>query len=243
MNSRKQFLSRLAEQSPSRVEQAIALLWYYEQTQVFSERSAADLSKDIQEEGFGRQNPTNLKSGLRRHNRRVVSGSTRGTFRINTAYFHELSEKYVGLLDIVEPPVTSSVIPLSFFSGTRIYLERLIKQINGSYDAGFFDASAVILRRLMESLLIEIYISQNRESEIKKGGVFMQLNNIIIHTVNDPLVNKSRGFDKRLNLIKDIGDTAAHDRFYITPKQDIDDNRADVRKIINELAELACIRK
>lgn len=157
MNGRRQFLRMLAEDKPSRVEQAVALLWYYEQAQIFTERSASDLAGDIQDENFGEQNVTRLRSDLR-SSRLTVNGSTKGAFRINASRFQELSDKYSHLLDIVEPTPTSSVIPLEYVDGTSTYLVRLVRQINGCYDASYFDASAVMIRRLVESLLIEIYI-------------------------------------------------------------------------------------
>lgn len=242
MDGRKQFLRRLAELSPTRPEQAIALLWYYEQTQMYTERAVSDLAKDVEEEGFGRQDVRKLKDALR-HNRSVVNGSVPGTFRVNAARYQALSEKYLSLLDIKEPPATSSVIPLDFVSGTRTYLERLVTQINGSYDSGFYDASAVILRRLTESLLVEVYVSQNRQAEIKQGGSFKSFGDLIVHVTTDTSVHKSRSFIKWLNLVKDLGDTAAHHRTYITPKQDIDDNKTNIRKVIHELLILAGIKK
>lgn len=243
MDPRRQFLARLAERvpTPTRVEQAEALLWYYEQTQLFTERSVADVVRDIRDLGFGVQPVDRLRNALRR-SRLTVSGTARDTFRINAARFQELTNTYGGLLNIVEPQVTSSVIPVEFVAGTRTYIERLVKQINASYDAGSFDASAVILRRLMESLLIEIYIASGRQALIRQGAVFMQLSDLITTLANDTVVTKSRNLVRGLSLIKDIGDTAAHDRTYITPKQDIDDNRTAMRRVINELLVLAGIQ-
>lgn len=241
MDDRRQFLQRLAERNPSRLEQAIALLWYYERTQLYTERSATDLARDIEEDGFGRQNITHLRNSLRA-SRATVSGAVRGTYRINAARFQELSNDLSQLLDIDEPEATSSVIPMDFVNGTRTYLERLVRQINLSYDAGLYDATAVLTRRLAESLIIEVYIHQGREQEIRQDGSFLMLNGLINHIVADPLVVKSRNFSQVVNVIKDVGDTAAHHRTYITPKEDIDDNRAQVRRIINELLILSGIR-
>lgn len=241
MNGRREFLQRLAESKPSRLEQAIALLWYYERTQLYAERSATDLARDIEEDGFGRQNITHLQNSLRR-SRTTVAGEIRGTFRINAARFQELSKDLSQLLDIDEPEATSSVIPMNFVNGTRTYLERLVRQINLSYDAGLYDATAVLMRRLAESLIIEVYIHHGREQEVRQNGSFMMLNGLIAHIISDPLVAKSRSFDRVINVIKDVGDTAAHHRTYITPKEDIDDNRQQMRRIISELLTLAGIR-
>lgn len=240
MEGRRQFLVRLSEGTPSRIEQAVALLWYYEQAQIFTERSATDLAADVLDDGFGEQNIPRLREALRR-SRLTVRGTSADTFRINAARFAELSASYARLLDIIEPVATSSVIPLEFVAGTRTYLERIVRQINGSYDAGYFDASMVLLRRLAETLLIEIYISQNRQAEIRVGNAFMMLNDLITHITSDTHITKSRNFVKGLTLIKDLGDTAAHDRTYITPKQDIDDNVLSVRRTIRELLVLAGI--
>jgi hypothetical protein len=42
--------------------------------------------------------------------------------------------------------------------------------------------------------------------------------------------------------IKQLGDTAAHDRTYITPPVDIDDLKPRYRRLINELLEKAGIK-
>lgn len=242
MDPRRQFLVRLADRAPTRLEQAVALLWYYEQTQLFTERSAADIVQDIEDLGFGSQSVSRMRDALRR-SRLTVNGTTRDTFRINAARFPELTESYGELLDIVEPQATSSVIPMEFVSGTRrTYLERLVREINVSYDTGSFDACAVMLRRLMESLLIEIYTVGGRQAEIRQGAVFMQLSGILTYFSGDAAITKGRHLVRDLSLIKDVGDTAAHDRTYITPKQDIDDNRTAMRRAINELLVLAGIR-
>lgn len=240
MDGRRQFLQRLADENPSRLTQAIALLWYYERTQLYTERSPADLARDIEEDGFGSQNVTRLRSSLRT-SRLTVAGSARGTFRVNAARFQELNDQYSQLLNINEPQASSSVIPMSFVEGTRNYLVRLVKQINSSYDSGSYDATAVLVRRLMESLIIEVYISQNRENEIRQNGAFMMLNGLLTYILNDGSIVKSRNFSRGANTIKDIGDTAAHDRTYITPKEDIDDNRRVMRTVISELLNLSGI--
>lgn len=240
MDDRRKFLQKIASQNPSRAEQAIALLWFYEQTQLYLERSVIDLIKDIEEDGFGSQNTSRLKDSLSR-SRSTVRGTSKDTFRINASKFPSLTQKYGQLLDIAEIKPTSSIIPLEYVSGTRVYLERLVNQINGSYDFGFFDASAVLVRRLMESLIIEIYIKNSRTAEIKNANGFFQLNGLITILSNDGIINTSRNLNRGMNFIKDIGDVAAHDRTYITPRQDIDDNKTIIRRTINELLILSGI--
>ena len=40
------------------------------------------------------------------------------------------------------------------------YIVNIVYQINGTYEYGWYDACAVMLRRLMESLIIEAYIDK-----------------------------------------------------------------------------------
>ena len=46
-----------------------------------------------------------------------------------------------------------------------------------------------------------------------------------------------------MDEVKQIGDTAAHDRTYITQQGDIDDLKTKYRKLISELLVLAGIHK
>jgi len=242
MDNRKKFLTKLSQDNPTRLEQAIALLWYYNVKQEYEERSASDLVSDLEEDSFGRPNITKLRAGLKK-SKLTVSGSRPDTFRINAGRFSELSKKYGHLINFVETEVTSSVLPIEFFQGKRIYLERMANQINGSYDYGFYDACAVMIRRLMESLIIEVFFHQNRTSEIKLNNVILPLDKLINKIINDNQVQLGRNIPKGMNLIKDFGDTAAHDRTYITRQEDIDDNKNSIRKVINELLVLSGILK
>lgn len=45
-----------------------------------------------------------------------------------------------------------------------------------------------------------------------------------------------------MKLIKELGDTAAHDRTYLTSPNDIDDNKLAMRRLIQELLNLAGIQ-
>ena len=238
MSDLRQFLIRLAEQAPSGLDQAIALLWYYERTERYDERTAIGLAEDIAKEGFGRQNASQLKARLARSSK-TVKGTRAGTFRINGSAFPDLTRKYGPLIDPKTARVASPVIPPDYVSDSRVYFVRLVEQINGCYDAGFLDAFAVLLRRLVESLIIEIYIRGRRAEDIKEDDVFLQLNSLAKVLSRDREIHPSRGLMNGINTIKDIGNTAAHDRTYMTPLQDIDENRILIRKTVSELLTLS----
>src|ERR1700730_10367293 len=70
---------------------------------------------------------------------------------------------HADLADQLGPPeegltaITQPVIIVSLVRGTRGYIERVSNQINGAYENGWYDACAVMLRRLIETLIIESF--------------------------------------------------------------------------------------
>jgi hypothetical protein len=54
-------------------------------------------------------------------------------------------------------PSTQQILPHAMVRSTRGYLERVCFQINGCYEQGWFDACAVMMRRLLETLIVEAF--------------------------------------------------------------------------------------
>jgi hypothetical protein len=238
VKTRAEFTKGLASRDISHVERAVALLWYYRQSQEFEERTASELAADLHEEGFPRPNVTRLKADLAR-SRFTIKGRRPGTFQIDVRRLEELDQEYSELLEAQKVEVSGAVLPPEMVAGTRAYLERLVYQINGSYEIGFYDACAVLCRRLMESLIIEVYISGSRHHEIQQNGVFRQLEALLAHIKRDSSLALGRGSAKTMDEVKQLGDTAAHDRTYITHQSDIDNLRSRYRRLISELLVLS----
>jgi len=216
------------------VDRAVAFLYYYRETQKFDERSAAELAADLHDEGFPRPNVTRLRQDLSRSHF-TIRGSKPGVFQLDLRRIEEVAALYEGSLARKKISVTKHVVPPEWVIGTRTYLEQMVYQINAAYDYGMYDASSVIMRRLMESLIIEIYIYENRHHEIQSGGSFYMLDRLISHIMSDSNVSLSRNAPKTMREVKQLGDTAAHDRTYITPQIDIDDMKSRYRRLIQEL--------
>lgn len=242
MESRSGFARAIGQLSLSHVERATAFLWYYRQTQEFEERTASELANDLHDEGFPKPNVTRLKRELGK-NRYTVRGRRGGSYQLDVRRISELDERYEQFLRIRRIEVSDVIIPNDWVSGTRPYLERMVYQINGSYEYGFFDGCAVLFRRLMESLLIELYISRNRSHEIQSNGVFVYLDKLIATARADKTLNLGRNTPKTMTEIKQLGDTAAHDRVYITQQQDIDDVKTKYRRMIQDLLTNSGIKK
>ena len=242
MKSRKEFCTDLAELKLTHPERAIALIWFYRQSQEFEERSASDIASDLHDEGFPKPHVTKLKEGLKK-SKYVVNGKRKGTFQLDVRRIKELDDNYSETLGMRRVVVTGAILPTETVAGTRAYLEKMVYQINGSYESGFYDASAVLCRRLMESLIIEVYISQKRQQDIQKNGVFFFLDALIKYISNDNSITLGRNTPKTMLEIKQVGDNAAHDRVYITKKEDIDDIKAKYRRMISDLLVSSGIKK
>lgn len=135
------------------------------------------------------------------------------------------------------------VIPFELVRSTRGYLEKIVHQINGSYSNGWYDACAVMIRRLIETLIIETFEKHKIAANIKgPSGDFFFLSDLIIKTLNESTWNLSRNSRQSLPKLKDIGDKSAHSRRYNAVRNDIDKTIPDLRVAVQELVYLAGLR-
>jgi len=92
----------------------------------------------------------------------------------------------------------------------------------------------------METLLIQAFEKAGHEDKIQNvAGNFLQLAEIISVAGSNKYVRFARGSSKTMEKIKSIGDTAAHNKSYITKKTDIDDIKFEYRRLIDELMHLS----
>ncbi len=138
---------------------------------------------------------------------------------------------------------TQAVIPRSLVRGTRGYIEKVANQANGCYENGWYDACAVLTRRLIETLIIEAHEKQGVANKIKNShGDFFYLRDLITCTLNEANWNISRNCKQALPKLKDVGDKSAHSRRYIAQRGDIDPLLADIRLVVQELLFLAGLK-
>jgi hypothetical protein len=136
-----------------------------------------------------------------------------------------------------------SVLPFSLVRGTRGYIERIVHQANGSYANGWYDACAVMLRRLLETLIIECFEHQRISAKIKNpSGDFVHLGELVSRTLTEPAWNLGRNARRALPKLKDVGDKSAHSRRFTAHRADIEGLAADVRLVVQELLYLAGLK-
>lgn len=135
------------------------------------------------------------------------------------------------------------VVNLSLVRGTRGYIERVANQVNGAYQNGWYDACAVMIRRLLETLIIECFEKANISDRIKNAnGDFLYLRDLIDRCVNEASWNLGRDCKQALPRLKEIGDKSAHSRRFNAQRGDIDPLLKDIRLVIQELLYLAGLR-
>lgn len=138
---------------------------------------------------------------------------------------------------------SQQVIPFSVVRDTRGYLEKVANQINGSYEHGWFDACAVMIRRLLETLIIEAFEHNGIAHKIQDpNGYFLPLKDLINLTLSEQSWNLTRNTKKGLPKLKSVGDLSAHSRRYIAHRRDIEKIIDDVRIVVQELVYLAGLK-
>lgn len=141
------------------------------------------------------------------------------------------------------PSKNQTVINMSLVRSTRGYIERVANQVNGAYENGWFDASAVMLRRLIETLIIEAFEHHNISNKIKNSsGDFFYLRDLISATLSETSWNLGRNVKAALPKLKDVGDKSAHSRRYVAHRSDIEPLLADIRTVVQELLYLANLK-
>lgn len=158
---------------------------------------------------------------------------------IQTDVSKELGPPEEGLLSDTQPVVTRSLA-----RNTRGYIERVVNQINGAYENGWYDACAVMLRRLIETLIIEAFEHYKIESKIKNSkGDFFYLRDLIDKCLSETSWSLGRNCKQALPKLKDVGDKSAHSRRFIAQRGDIDPLLSDIRVVVQELLFIANLKK
>ena len=140
-------------------------------------------------------------------------------------------------------PATEQVLPASVVAGTRRqYLVQVVTQANGCYEHQWYDACSVMIRRLVETLIIEAYEAKGEADEIKKDGDYLMLNGLIENILKRSAWGLQRETKNTLPLLKSLGDRSAHSRRYLAKKQDIDKVTHGLRVVAEDLILLAGLK-
>lgn len=121
-------------------------------------------------------------------------------------------------------------------------VKSLCKQINASYENNLYDCTAVVMRRLLESLLVLCYQNANIESEIMDKNGFYHISLDKMNAEQNKTLALSANTRKEMALFKDLGNYSAHKIWYNCTQQDIKPHIFKYRVIIEELMYKAGIK-
>jgi hypothetical protein len=139
--------------------------------------------------------------------------------------------------------VYDAVIPPEVVRKTRGYIEQIAVQVNGNYHHGWYDGCAVMLRRLIETLIIECFEHNHLQHKIKNAnGDYVGLADLIGCLLAEGTWHLGRNTKNCLPHLKGLGDQSAHSRRFIASKSDIDKVQYDARVAVEELVHLAGLR-
>lgn len=136
----------------------------------------------------------------------------------------------------VEIPVSNEFIDLSIIQGSPFYIVGIAKQMAQCYECGLYDATLVLMRKLVETLIIETFERFGIDNFIKdNNGDFFFLKNLISQYLKSSKWNTSRNFNQNIQKVKRYGDLSAHNRRFQAKKSDIDDFKFELRQVIQEM--------
>jgi hypothetical protein len=146
------------------------------------------------------------------------------------------------------PPEIASPTPAAVFApelvaGTRGYIESVAYQVNRTYESTCYDACAVMIRRLIETLIIEVFEAKGIADRIKdSAGDYLSLRDLISKMLSEQSLSLTRNMKKALPELKDVGDKSAHSRYFNAVRDDIDRLTPQVRLAVQELLAVAGLK-
>lgn len=135
-----------------------------------------------------------------------------------------------------------TIFPMTLLAKTsRGYLQAVGAQMNGAYSQGWCDACAVMMRRLLETSIIEAFEECGIATKIKdkNGDYFMLTKMIDIALAETCWGSLTKNTRRALPRLRDLGHQSAHTRRFTAQKSDIETVRNDVRVAVEEFLHLA----
>jgi hypothetical protein len=234
----------------SNAKKSIAVLWFHDYKAPDVAMSARSLAKILDNHHIGTANPTFLADAIRRTK---LCNESKNGFSLKPGSRRIVREWLPAELEGMQPAMEhkSGYLPEDVWRHTRNYVEEVCRQLNGCFKQGYYIAAAVLLRRLLETLIIEAYEYLKRESEIKDaGGNYWMLKDLAERACGDNgHSGLALGRDSKLTLkkLREIGNWSAHSRRYIANLADLTTSlphgKDGVRLLIQELIQIANLQK
>jgi hypothetical protein len=135
------------------------------------------------------------------------------------------------------------LFPLAILvQANRGYLATVGRQMNGCYTKGWYDACAVMMRRLIEISIIEAFEQKGIAQKIKgRDGNYLQLTDLVARALAEPTLPLSRNAKKYLPQLRDVGHMSAHGRYFLARREDIERVQQGCRVVVEEFLHHASL--
>jgi hypothetical protein len=162
------FCEVVKESNRKNAEKALAILWYFDHEQPGIAKTAGQLTKLLGDHHVGTANQTALAEAIRKTK---LANESKSGFSLKPGS-RKIIRDWLPDLDGIQPAMdhASGYLPEPIWKNTRGYIEEVCRELNGCFRHAYYNAAAVMLRRLLETLVIEAYEHLDRETEIKDGG-------------------------------------------------------------------------
>jgi len=240
-----EFCEHVIKLDRTNADKAVAVIWYNDHKSPGAAMSAGGLTKIMGDHHVGTPNQTILAEAIRKT--KLCNETVKG-FTLKPGSRKVVQGWLPADIDGMQPAMNHAegYLPEAVWSNTRGYIESVCKQLNGCFKSAYYDAASVMLRRLLETLIIEAYEHLKRDSEIKNNGNYCMLKELVARANDDsPNAGLKLGRDAKRTLedVKARGDKSAHNRRYTAVAADLTEIRVGVRTTVQELIQIAAIKK
>lgn len=140
---------------------------------------------------------------------------------------------------VTELKPSNSLFPISIFNNTRGYLLEYATEASCCYDYGLYNSCLFLIRKITETLIIELYESKGIHSTIRNtNNDYFQLSDLIKSVTNEPTWKLSKIVKENLPKIKLLADSSVHSKRFSAKKPDIEELKTNTRITFEELINL-----
>lgn len=161
----EEFCIRLNQIELSNAERALAILWFHDSKAPNVQMTASELARIIYKTGPGNPNSTQLGEAIAKIKLALKGKSG---FHLKPTARNTIREWLKSILESspADVDLEHGFLPEAIWKNTRGYVEKITFQVNGCFQYGFYDGTSVLLRRLVETLLLECYEHDNTQARI-----------------------------------------------------------------------------
>lgn len=132
--------------------------------------------------------------------------------------------------------VTDELLPLDILDTAPYYIKLTAKQMNQCFECCLYDAVLVVMRKLIETLIIECFERYGVDNNIKDDkGNFLFLSELIPRFVAADKWNVSRNLEAYIKTVKKYGDLSAHNRRFLAKRSDMNIFKFEMRQVVQEI--------